>query len=408
MDVVVAPVLMAAVVVTLWVAVMNKSIQLSRAPDDYPLRAVTACIACVAGMFTLALPPVSGLLDRVAAGLHSLTINLGTMTAAYFLLVFFTYTMRGRAARRRVRAEALLLLVAMAVVTTTWSTAPLAIQTSPASTAVADHPHATVFVLAVLGYMGYAHSQTLWWCAGFIRATRDARLRRGLVLICVALGTFLAAELTKSALAVAQLVDVLPPQAVHPINSTYVAMVGLGTLTFVVGVSYSAFTGMLAAAAVWRAHRRQYRELRPLWLALHEAFPDLALSRRGARPWYELFGLHGTHRRFYRRVIEIRDGLVRLAPYYDHATTADIEAELRRAGVPDTDIADITRMTLIMAALRAKGTDMPMPAAEPMGIDGGHDLDSDARSLVRIARQMSEHRSSDGSTPDSRSISAAP
>lgn len=403
-----APALLAAVVVTLWIGVANKSIQLSRAPDDHPLRALTACIACVAAMFTLALPSVSGLLDRVAPGLHSLTINLGIMTAVYFLLAFFTYTVRGPEAQRRVRAEVLLLLAALAVVTATWSTAPLAVQTSPASTTVGDQPHAAVFVLVVLGYLGYVHSQTLWWCVGFTRATRVARLRRGLVMICLAVGTFLAAELTKSALAVAQLVDALPQSAVDTINSTYVALVGIGTLTFVVGVSYSAFTGMLAAASIWRAHRRQYRDLQPLWSALHEAFPDLALSRLETRPWYRLFGQHGTHRRFYRQVIEIRDGLVQLAPYYDRAATADTEAELRRTGMSEADIADATRAMMITAALRAKDTGTPVAAAEPLVIDGGRDLDSDARSLVGIARQMRSHRPSDGSTPDSSSISAAP
>ncbi|WP_019870688.1 MAB_1171c family putative transporter [Salinispora oceanensis] len=403
-----APALLAAVVVTLWIGVVNKSIQLSRAPDDHPLRALTACIACVAAMFTLALPSVSGLLDQVATGLHSLTINLGTMTAAYLLLAFFTYTVRGPAAQRRVRSEALILLAALAMVTATWSTAPLAVQTSPASTAVADDPHAAAFVLAVLGYLGYVHSQTLCWCVGFARVTRVTRLRRGLVMICLAVGMFLAAELTKSALAVAQLVDALPPPAVGAIHGTYVTLVGVGTLTFVVGVSYSAFTGMLAAASIWRVHRRQYRELQPLWSALHEAFPDLALSRLEARPWYKLFGQYGTHRRFYRRVIEIRDGLVQLAPYYDRTATADIEAELRQAGMPDADIADIARAKMIRAALRARDADPPVAAVEPPVIDGGHDLDSDARSLVRIARQMREHRFSDRSTPDSSSISAAP
>ncbi|NYT95430.1 MAB_1171c family putative transporter [Salinispora sp. H7-4] len=403
-----APALLTAVVVTLWIGVANKSIQLSRAPDDYPLRALTACIACIAAMFTLGLPSVSGVLDRFATGLHSLTINLGIMTAVYFLLAFFTYTVRGPAAQRRVRLEALLLLAALAVVTTTWSIAPLAVQTAPASTAVGDDPHATVFVLAVLGYLGYVHSQTLWWCVGFIRVTRVARLRHGLIMICLAVVTYLAAELTKSALAIAQLVDALPQPTVETINSTYVALIGVGTLIFVVGVSYSAFAGMLAAAAIWRAHRRQYRELQPLWSALHEAFPDLALSRLETRPWYKLFGQHGTHRRFYRRMIEIRDGLVQLAPYYDRAAMANMEAELRRAGRSDADIADITRMTMITAALRAKATDAPVAAAEPMVIDGGHDLDSDARSLVRIARRMRDHRPSGGSTPDSSSISAAP
>ncbi|WP_025620219.1 MAB_1171c family putative transporter [Salinispora cortesiana] len=403
-----APALLAAVVVTLWVGVANKSIQLSRAPDDHPLRALTACVACITVMFTLALPPVSDVLDRVATGLHSLTINLGTMTAAYFLLAFFTYTVRGPEAQRRVRSEALLLLAALAVATATWSTAPLAVQASPASTAVAEDPHAAVFVLAVLGYMGYAHSQTLWWCVGFIRATRVPRLRRGQFMICLAVGTFLAAELTKASLAVAQLGDALPQPAVDAINSTYVALVGIGALTFVVGISYSAFTGMLSAASIWRTHRRQYRELQPLWSALHEASPNLALSRLEARPWHKLSEQHSTHRRFYRRVIEIRDGLVQLAPYYDRTATADLEAELRRAGRSDADIADITRAKMITAALRAKDTDAPVVATEPMVIDGDHDLDSDARSLVRIARQMREHQPGGGSTPDSSSISAAP
>jgi hypothetical protein len=140
-------------------------------------------------------------------------------------------------------------------------------------------------------------------------------------------------------------------------------------ILLVVGLSYPGVATRLAAARVWWQHLRTYHRLRPLWTKLHEAFPEDALSRTPLSRWRDALSLLGVHRRYYRRVIECRDGLVRISPY----------VALLDGPLPD-------RLT---EALRAHARREPVPE-EPMPIalpDGGS-LDDDARELVALSESL--------------------
>lgn len=373
-----APILLAAIVVALWIGVLNKVFQLWRAPEDLPLRALAACVVSATVTFTVNLPPLRPLLDQAGSGVRSLVVNVGTMAAAYFLLVFFTYSVRGPTARRAVRWQAVPLAAGIAVALVAWASAPPAVRADPADTAHGTSPHATVFVVAVLGYMAYAHSQSLRWAIAYVRVAGTARLRRSLIIISVAIGAFLIADTTKSVLAVLQAATDPPDGVVRVFHIVYLTGVGVGALAFVVGVSHAAVTGMLAALPLWRAHRRYHRELEPLWTAMDQAFPHLMLGRVPATSWRERLGAGSVHYRFYRRVVEIRDGLLQLSPYY--------------AVVPDGDAAvespEVRWAVLIRDALRAKETESPVVEADPVLVPGGDDLESDARLLAGISREL--------------------
>ncbi|HEV7896917.1 MAG TPA: MAB_1171c family putative transporter [Planosporangium sp.] len=373
-----APVLLACIAVALWIGVLNKVVQLWRAPEDLPLRALAACVLSATLTFTVNLPPLKPLLDQAGGGIRSLVINFGTMAAAYFLLAFFTYSVRGQAARRAVRLQAVPLVAGILVAFAAWALASPAVRADPADTANGASPHATVFVVAVLGYMAYAHSQSLRWSIAYLRAAGTARLRRGLVVISVAVGAFLVADATKSLLAVLQAATELAGGAVRVFDVVYLTGVGVGTLAFVVGVSYAAVTGMLVSLPLWRTHRRYYRQLEPLWTAMDQAFPHLVLGRVPATSWRGRLGVGSTHYRFYRRVVEIRDGLVQLGPYYDTSSTEHAAAERE----------EVRWAMVIRAALRAKETESPVLEADPVFVPGGDDLESDARLLVGIAREL--------------------
>ncbi|MEU8608837.1 MAB_1171c family putative transporter [Actinoplanes sp. NPDC048791] len=372
-----APVLLAVIAVALWTGVLNKVVQLWRAPEDLPLRAVAACVVCATLSFTANLPPLEPLLDRAGAGVRSLVVNVGTMAAAYFLLAFLTYSMRGRAARRAVRVQALPLAAGILIAVVAWSLAPPAVRADPAETANGANPHATVFVVAVLGYMAYAHSQSLRWSIAYVRAAGTARLRRGLIILSVAVCAFLIADATKSVLALLQATVEPAPPAVRVFTFVYLTGVAAGALAFVVGVSYAAVVGMLVSVPLWRAHRRYYRQLEPLWTAVDQAFPQLVLGRVPAVSWRGRLGWDSSHYRFYRRVVEIRDGLVLLGPYFEVSAgrTGAQQDEEHWAGV-------------IRGALRAKEAESPIVDADPVLVPGGDDLESDARRLVGISREL--------------------
>jgi hypothetical protein len=373
-----APVVLACIAVALWIGVLNKVVQLWRAPEDLPLRALAACVVSATLTFTASLPPLRLLLDQAGAGVRSLAINFGTMAAAYFLLVFFTYSVHGPAARLTVRLQAIPLAAGILVAFVAWSLAPPAVRAAPGDTNNRASLHATVFVVAVLGYMAYAHSQSLRWSIAYVRAAGTARLRRGLVVISVAVCAFLVADTTGSLLAVLQAASYLPDGAVRVFDGVYLTGVGVGALAFVVGVSYAAVNGMLTAMPLWRSHRRYYRQLTPLWMAVNHAFPQLVLGRVPATSWRERLGVGSTHRRFYRRVVEIRDGLVQLAPYYDRSIAERAAAERE----------EVRWATLIRDALRAKETESLVVEADPIFVPGGDDLESDARLLVGIAGEL--------------------
>lgn len=368
------PVLLAGIAAALWTAVLNKVVQLWRAPEDLPLRALAACVVSATLTFTVNLPPLRPLLDLAGAGVRSLVVNVGTMAAAYFLLVFFTYARRGPAARRTVRLQAVPLAAAIMVAVAAWALAPPAVRADPAD---GETPHATVFVVAVLGYMAFAHAQSLRWSIVSARATRSPRLRRGLVIVGVAVCAFLVADATKSLLAVLQATTEPPAAVARGLTVAYLSGVGAGALAFVVGVSYAAVVGMAVSVPLWRAHRRYYRELEPLWAAIDGAFPQLVLGRVPATGWRGRLGWESTHYRFYRRVVEIRDGLVQLSPYYD---TSPAEGAAER---------DEARWAvLIRDALRAKQARDAAVEAEPVLVPGGDDLESDARLLAGISREL--------------------
>jgi hypothetical protein len=134
---------------------------------------------------------------------------------------------------------------------------------------------------------------------------------------------------------------------------------------------------MLVSVPLWRAHRRYYRELEPLWTAVDQAFPQLVLGRVPAVSWRGRLGWDSSHYRFYRRVVEIRDGLVLLGPYFE-VSVGRTEAQRDEAHWA----------AVIRGALSAKQAEGPVVDADPVLVPGGDDLESDARRLVGISREL--------------------
>jgi hypothetical protein len=144
-----------------------------------------------------------------------------------------------------------------------------------------------------------------------------------------------------------------------------------GVLLFLIGVTYPAAATRVGAVRIWWRHRRGYRQLAPLWTVLHAEFPDDALDRVPAARWRDAFRLRGTHRRYYRRVVECRDGLVRISPYLARTdVSADLPSRLRQA-------------------LSAHAAGEPTAAkAVPVALPEQEGLDADVRELVQLARGL--------------------
>src|SRR5207248_6312107 len=94
------------------------------------------------------------------------------------------------------------------------------------------------------------------------------------------------------------------------VNAAVTALIFLGGTVFFVGVLYPAVVNRWVSLGRWHRHWRAYRALHPLWSALHEAFPSDVLDRGPRTWWRDRLSVRHMHRRYWRRVIEIRDGLV--------------------------------------------------------------------------------------------------
>jgi hypothetical protein len=153
--------------------------------------------------------------------------------------------------------------------------------------------------------------------------------------------------------------------------------------------------GNLAAAAgfllpLWgpRWERiRAYRHLEPLWLALSRANPEIMLEPPRLRlldawsPWRSDF-------RLYRRVIEIRDAIQRLRPYFDPELAADIRRRDEQAGLPEAQIDVTVAAAQLTSALREKTAGRTATGRSPAGVAAPDDssLDAELAVLLPLAR----------------------
>ncbi|MEV8509850.1 MAB_1171c family putative transporter [Actinoplanes sp. NPDC051475] len=299
-------VLTGALLTLLWATVLVRFPTLWR---DAQQRAIWATLCTLALAKTIATPGVNAQLRDVATQPQVIPHLIGVATA-FFLLRFISlitdyYSSRPRAARYQL----LLAVVVAAVLLTLIMITPGGIKTKGTdlmSTATA--PSAAAYWVTLNGYLGtvLAIAGVLFWRVS--RSASAGLLRNGLRVITV--GTLIMAVYAtlKTALIVVHAFGVTID--VEPIEPTANGLRTTGTILAVIGAAVPA-TGKI------RSIVRSYRSLwalRPLWRVIRRTFPEIILfSRR--RALVELAGLDDVHLRLYRRVIEIRDGMLALRDY---------------------------------------------------------------------------------------------
>lgn len=376
----VALVVLVAITALLWVGAVLLWVQTYRAPENVPVRILAVCITLLA--VTAVLRGADG-----GAFLSPLANNvLGVMTAA-IQICFFVSVHRGRAGVRRVRGElgvavGVCLVAGAVTLATPPPLRPVLTDAAPGAGGTA----ALLFSVPILVYLGYAAAAIVVWVARVLPAVARRVLRISLWI--VAAGAVL--QVAGGAL---RLVSLLLRHAVVPAPGGLLRqlellvglLVSLGFLTLALGAIVPLVDGAVREVPRVRAQRRANRTLEPLWRALHTEFPELALELRSP----------GPGRALYRRVVEIRDGLVLLSPHFDAGIA---EREGRRGGAADED-ADERRAAveaaLVRDALQARRAGLPAsrrpvrlgPADAP---DAPLDWEDDAASLMRLARRFAE------------------
>lgn len=143
----------------------------------------------------------------------------------------------------------------------------------------------------------------------------------------------------------------------------------------------------LPAVVGWLHRYRHYQRLGPLWRALYRAEPTIALDPPVGP---DVLAVRRLRLRLYRRVIEIRDGMLALHPYREHDVARAARDHATRAGLRGRQLAATIEAAAVAAALRSRASGNP-PAATENPVTGGDDLESDTAFLTQVARAYRKH-----------------
>ncbi|GAB3680861.1 MAB_1171c family putative transporter [Saccharopolyspora tripterygii] len=343
----------AATIAAIW-----KLSQLIRAPHDRGLRVVTMCtvlvLVALSAQLAVSIPPVAEFFPSQSPKLIQ---NVILTFFFALLLVLLHSSVAPSAVGSRGWLEVMFALVASGGLVAAFAAA--APDNRGASYEHAgDSPAVLAFYLIGNLYMSYATARgayLAWTTADHTRSRARLSLRvaaAGLAVNC--LGTHTPRVLSTAG----RLVSGKDP---IPGTATWTTpILAIGIVAFFLGIGYPGVRTGLVKARMWIEVRRHYRQLRPLWAALCAQFDNIALFPQ-VSPLREALQLRQMRLRYYRRVIECRDGLVCLSPFVaepvDSSKTPEQQAEIVRDALARAAAGEQVSVTSVLAAPEAAGMD---------------------------------------------------
>ncbi|MFJ4649653.1 MAB_1171c family putative transporter [Nocardia sp. NPDC088792] len=368
-----------AVRIVEWVAVAGLVWMLSlvaRRPQDIPLRWITAMVACwTANVSCIMQATEGGYLLGLDPMWWQLIGQILVVTGAYCQVRFFSFTLLDeQRATVRGKWNALMLVIVVIVLVVATVIMPADLRLVAAKVASRQEPDAhgvaaiAWFYTTANAFVVYANVMSVVLVGSAVRYAAGW-FRRALLITTVGLTTLLLDCIIFVFNGAVLFVDIDLPTPVH---TTGVVLLLPGMALTVIGISLPAAVTRVTTARIWLSHGRIYHALAPLWDLLHAEFPEDALTRL---PTNHRIRLSGVHRRFYRRVIECRDGLVRISPHV---------AKVRNEGLADAALA----VQLVAALdLRSAGSSVGESAA-PIALPTADGLDADVSALVALSRDL--------------------
>ncbi|KND43941.1 MAB_1171c family putative transporter [Streptomyces stelliscabiei] len=360
------------ILLALAVAVVWKLYQWSRAPHDAPLRSVTLCLLSAALSYPLAMPGGASGVDTVAGhGTAKLVQNVLLLLTVYFLMCFYLYSADGQAGRLRARREALLVAAVAVAITVAALSVPHNVFAGSFSTADMTIPQIAFFYGGAGLYLMYALGAAGRWTRRYARMSRRPHAT-GLWMAAVGLSTMAVACAVRAVFVAIRWSGGTVPQ---PLMAGVAFLLVVSILLFFVGVTYPGARSRVTSARLWMRRRRDHRRLAPLWQLLAEAYPENVLRPASSGLW-DRWRARGVHRRYHRRIVECRDGLVDVSPHLANAPE-------------DTEVLDLPPAVLADRLRRAvdtigKGALVPRPAV-PLAVPKEANREADVRQLIAVS-----------------------
>ncbi|MBV9312896.1 MAG: hypothetical protein JO100_03950 [Pseudonocardia sp.] len=354
----------------LWV-----SVQVSRSAYDRQLWLVLGCAGAGATEYMLAwLEHGSGSKPVVL-----LAQNLSMITFQFLLLCFLLYPTSARS-WTPIRRQFAVFLVASVLLTVFWATTERPLRGSAyTATFSADFPSPSMRLFQLTGYLyaWYAVLIALRAAWKYARISRRRSSSFGLRIISVALGG-------KCIGAAGRTFSIVAGWLHYPTSELFNTIAGsvlwISQTGFLVGVVYPSIADRVRATRRWFEHQCAYHRLEPLWTALHNVYPQTMLHQVPRSKMRHLLFWQSMHRRYYRRVIECRDGLVYISPYLPRPSQG--------ANEPVVRTAEQWAVALHAALSAVSNHYPPVGGAMPVASPASPDLDSDAAELVALSRAL--------------------
>ena len=371
-----------------WAAVGLRLRATFRDRRNAALRSLWLALVALGLALTVFVPPVYRSLDRL----------LGVPNASELIghCLVLVSAWQGRAVlprladavvrRRWAALDAALLAAVLAGLTWLFVLAPVDVEAPGSFTRrYAGAPYVAEYWALFLAYLGFALGHMALLSRRYARIVPRRFLRVGLHLVsaagCVGLVYFahwgLPPLLHRLGLPVPGFLDV----EWRPVSAAAVSLLLVGATI----PQWGPLTSRWSPRRLWQQHRA-LRRLRPLWLDVYRATPDIALEHHRSRIG-ELLDLRALDYRLYRRVVEIRDGRLALLPYMDEATAEDAARRGRAAGLRGEALEAVVEAARIGAAVDAKAAGRRADSRRTPGAPAlrGDDLSGEVAVLEKVA-----------------------
>jgi hypothetical protein len=382
--------------VIIWIAFGYKVWNLRQDRQNVTLRLLCVALLYLALAFTFATPITYVGFDRIIGVPNLSRLMMQTFGVAYTLVIqrlLLSWIYPVAEARRRSRRWLWLCVPVLFVQVALFAGAPIHEEASNFAVRYGREPSVMALILVLGVCLTLTTADIVRLCWKFASLSGRPYLRVGLRLTGIGAGAGLVHWVVDVSRQFVRLAfwprEVVPiPDSVEQMLFTLSSFIGAALVA--TGLTIPAWGPRLSAALAWFGRYRAYRQLRPLWIVLYQASPEIALevpSGRSDRWW-----AGDLDYRLVRRVVEIRDGRLALRPYLDGPATERASATARQAGLAGLELAAAVEAAAILEAIQAKRRGKPPADPGPDDIAGGADLNSEADWLGRVARAMSTSR----------------